>query len=1245
MLYSIIRTNPALRSGAARGARPAPGWARLCLRALALASLLSVAAACALLQRPPERTSTAQERVTRQVIRDPVRFQKAQSLVNEGNRLLMQNDLAGALRKADQSLAEHETFEGYYLKATALYQQNKKDEALTNYLEAEKLNSGDPQLLMTLGTVYSATGAVDKAQERYLRLVELYPEDPVYWYKAGITYKILRQYDKAYEYLKKADVAGFRFLDQVYVQLGDVCLELRRYDESKAYFEKAKNLNPELKDAERGGAASEIARLLDEGNVSLRENRYEEALAKFRAAAQRAPDQASPLLLSGSTLIALERYEEASKDLTRAVELNPRDPRGYSLLGSAYHKLSRYREALAIFEKGVQVAPENYEIYNKIGLVYRDREEVRRAIDSFYRALAIDSNYVPARKNLAYALLEDRRYVDARREFEAAARLAPGDAELGKGAQLVEIYMMLDRGDRFFQDNRIPQAIAEYQKALAVRTDIPLVFNSLGQAEFARRGYAEAARHYNKALELDANNVGALQGLLRVHGATRNTREQNKVLDRLKALTRNNLAAAIALGRLKEDENKLAEAERYYQDLLRANPEGEALRYRLGFVYYKMGLEHNRAERYREALARFEKAQEFNPEIPQLPDALSTVRENIRFAALLPKLKQAEAHFARNEYDSALPLYEAVYRELKRPLILVKISQCYIAMGQERKALQLLENAESDGANGRAVEISEAMFNYVLQKGEVDRAERGFREITESHPDAYYSWYKLGVIELMKRRFSSAIENFNRAIVYKPDFSPAYIARGVALYETGERDRAKNEFEEALKRDEAATLASFNLGVYYYNANLLDQAKKIFLELAGEMPGFTDPRFQLSYIYFQQGQLDDAEREMRACLEIRQEDRFYWALAQIREKRYANSRNPADAETYRNALNELLTRFPSSTYAQDARAKLAALRPGERIVQPYAFAAAASQPSLINRDLIIREGATLAAYDSGGRRRRWAVRFDAPPRSVFIDVVLHALTPGRVALYDLADGGELSSFAVPAETVQIFGSYDRIGALTRTPARRGQAARSELLLYDSVGRLRARRTAAAGADFRAAGGALVQLEARAGKLKLTRLNEDLSAGAVLELPWERSGRLPETRTEGELLVLTAPGAQAAVVQATRLELLGRITLARGVNSVKVNSIGDEPTLAAVFDAELRVFAANGRLLRKVSLPTAAASSDAFRLAADGGLVFLGRDRLIYALDESGRKLWSTPLPAAARTPAGSEIQSAFTIFY
>ncbi|WP_242058799.1 pentapeptide repeat-containing protein [Microcoleus sp. FACHB-SPT15] len=63
----------------------------------------------------------------------------------------------------------------------------------------------------------------------------------------------------------------------------------------------------------------------------------------------------------------------------------------------------------------------------------------------------------------------------------------------------------------------------------------------------------------------------------------------------------------------------------------------------------------------------------------------------------------------------------------------------------------------------------------------------------------FYAW---GVVEAERGNFAAAIENYNQALIIKPDFAPAYLGRGVAYFRL--RDVAKAT-EDANKAGELFT--------------------------------------------------------------------------------------------------------------------------------------------------------------------------------------------------------------------------------------------------------------------------------------------------------------------------------------------------------------------------------------------------------------------------------------------------------
>src|SRR5688572_27763533 len=169
---------------------------------------------------------------------------KVKLLLDQANKKIYERDFVGGESLAKLSLQETPTFEGYYTLGLAQFRQNQVDTAMQSFSQAEKIDPEHEQLLLTMGMMDSAQGKHLDAQTRYLKLHKLHPNDPTYSFRAGVGYKELRDFDNAYKLLKKADQEKFEHREQVFLHLGDVCLELKRYDESEEYFTKAGKINP-----------------------------------------------------------------------------------------------------------------------------------------------------------------------------------------------------------------------------------------------------------------------------------------------------------------------------------------------------------------------------------------------------------------------------------------------------------------------------------------------------------------------------------------------------------------------------------------------------------------------------------------------------------------------------------------------------------------------------------------------------------------------------------------------------------------------------------------------------------------------------------------------------------------------------------------------------------------------------------------------------------------------------------------
>lgn len=185
----------------------------------------------------------------------------------------------------------------------------------------------------------------------------------------------------------------------------------------------------------------------------------------------------SPDFVPANVLLAgLEmRRNELPKAETRArriIQLQPRLPAGYHLLGDIASARGQQRAAVDAYRQAMKAQPSSATVLPLVRMLSTQGEaaEARATADQWLKANPRD---VAVRKALGDHLARNRDFARARVEYEAAAKLAPADAEVLNN--LANVLMSL-------KDHKA--AIATAELALVKNSSNPLIIDTLGWALF-----------------------------------------------------------------------------------------------------------------------------------------------------------------------------------------------------------------------------------------------------------------------------------------------------------------------------------------------------------------------------------------------------------------------------------------------------------------------------------------------------------------------------------------------------------------------------------------------------------------------------------------------------------------------------------------------------------------------------------------------------------------------------------------
>jgi predicted CXXCH cytochrome family protein len=218
---------------------------------------------------------------------------------------------------------------------------------------------------------------------------------------------------------------------EFYMVLGDGWKSLGKLAEAAAAYAQALQLSPALGRAMR----------------ALAEVRPENAAEILAKAVQAAPDDAESWFRYGVLTGSAERIQ-------KAIDLNPWLPNQYRRLAEVNHSEAALREAL-------RTDPFDDAAWDLGGRIMTEKGDFREAFFEFERAIKIRPA-APYLFDYALALSRADRYAEA----EAYAKLA-----VDQDAGIAEAHELL--GGLYFRKKALPDAVREYEAALALRPDLP----------------------------------------------------------------------------------------------------------------------------------------------------------------------------------------------------------------------------------------------------------------------------------------------------------------------------------------------------------------------------------------------------------------------------------------------------------------------------------------------------------------------------------------------------------------------------------------------------------------------------------------------------------------------------------------------------------------------------------------------------------------------------------------------------
>lgn len=214
---------------------------------------------------------------------------------------------------------------------------------------------------------------------------------------------------------------------------------------------------------------------------------------------------AEALYMSGLTHQRCRENNEAQAFFNRALQANERMCAARVSVGLAHLDANRDAEARQAFERAIRDDNQCTEAYVNLAVIQRQAggAQVREALNNLRRALAIDSNYLPAFNQMALL------YVDQAGEnpqmLDLAAVVCRQAQQINRDyAPIYNTWGLIN-----MKKNDIIQATAMFERAFSLDNTMFEAYLNFAQIVLGFRGYEDGERACRRAVELRPRNYDA----------------------------------------------------------------------------------------------------------------------------------------------------------------------------------------------------------------------------------------------------------------------------------------------------------------------------------------------------------------------------------------------------------------------------------------------------------------------------------------------------------------------------------------------------------------------------------------------------------------------------------------------------------------------------------------------------------------------------------------------------------------
>ena len=757
--------------------------------------------------------------------------------------------------------------------------------------------------LHLLGMIAYKRGQYDSAVELIRGAMASNPDAAAFYGNLGIVLKAQGNLGEAMNAYRKAVELNPAYAE-AHCNLGNAFKQRGEMPKAISAYRRALELKPKFADAHN-----------HLGSALRRQGKLVEAAAACRQALSLRPEYAEAHLNLGNVLRDQGHLDEATRSLHRAEQLTPNDANVHSNLGNCLQEQGFLDQAVAAYQRAIDLNPNHAKAHNNLGSALRSQGKLEAASASYRRALEIEPNLPDAHWNLALLLLSQAEFERGWEEYEwrwKTGKLPAKDfhqplwdggrldgrtilvhAEQGMGDTLQFVrylWQVKESGGTVVFECQRPllrllRKIAGVDMLIALGDELPAfdvhapllslprIFKTSLSTIPAKVPYLHAepalVQVWKEHLdEFRGMKIGICwQGsptwnrdqhrsiplrhfarLARIPGVSLLSLQKGHGLEQLDCLN-DDVTVTNFDSRLDEQTGPFVDTAAVMANLDLVVTCDTAIAHLAGGLGVPVWL-----------------AEEFVAEWRWLQDRADT--------PWYPTMRIFRQHQPGDWGDVFARIESALRNELRCSPSLVPLDAGQDGSRQCPKPVTnapLIDNGPIRLRHCRDSSTIPEAFTLALghhQTGELEFAEKIYRQILEVCPDHADSLHMVGVIATQVGKHSEAVDWIRRAIAVKPEAATYHNNLGVALKELKEHSEAEECCRKALEIQPNYADAHNNLGVTLREMGQLDEARDAYRQAVQIKPDFAQAHSNLGAVLRAQGKLAEAADACERALQI-----------------------------------------------------------------------------------------------------------------------------------------------------------------------------------------------------------------------------------------------------------------------------------------------------------------------------------------------------------------------------------------